>query len=883
MKLPAPTKAIIVTAATSGVITFAVAVAALFRHPTTGASQLALFATLTALVAATWAWPLVMYRQAQSEALNLDEGFFIIMALLLPVSNGVLIFALAVAVAQCVSRRPLVKSIFNWGQAVTAAGLGLFVTHLLAPATPKLTVPEVGAAVVGAVVFSIVNTGAVVAIVASLGTPWRTALEGMEIRLKLMGSCHVLAIMSALAIAAYPWSVPVAVLPLLILRQVLAGHFQARHDRTRVLGLFDAALDANRSLGEGDVLSAILESARSLLRCPEATVSAVPATAPQLGAMMPVNGEPSWLVVSGRSRTEPFDAADKALLEALAAVGAGALTNVHHYREGRFQRERLAAITASLGEGVCALDQAGRVTFMNPAAAYMLGAEPISASAAALRSFDEADSPITTPDFLLGPARQVMATRQTVRNDDTEFTRDGGETIPVAFTASAILDGDTVAGVVIVFRDISERREVETAIRDARDKAIEASRLKSQFLANMSHEIRTPMNGVLGMSRMLLETDVDESQRKYLAAIRDSGENLMVIINDILDFSKIEAGKLSLENVDFDLGASLTSVTNALGVQAQDKALQLHLNVDPALPRRVRGDPVRFRQVLTNLVGNAVKFTPEGSVTVTATALGHGRVRLEVVDTGIGIDNDLRSTVLDAFGQADSSTTRRYGGTGLGLAICHQLVGMMGGVLDFTSELGQGSTFWFELPFAEASSASDDEPIPSARDLEESISFTSVEPNVRLVRPRRPTLIDSRRNRADGPRVLVADDAPVSQLVASLRLERMGYQVDTVATGQEALEAVRDYHYAAVLMDCRMGVMDGYEAARRIRQLEGPAGATPIIAMTASLLESDEELCRQAGMDEYLIKPLDAKELAAALSRASRTARSRCDASVAPG
>ncbi len=862
MRLPAVTKAIVAAAAAAGVITFSVAVAALFHRPLATASQLALFGTLTLLVGATWAWPLVMYRDAQSEALNPDEGFFIIMALLLPAWEGVVVFALATAVAQAVRRRPLAKSIFNWGQFVTSAGAGLWVARTLAPPTARLTAAEVGAAVVGAIVFTVVNSAAVAAVVASLGTPWRTSMDGMEIRLKLFGSCIVLAIMSSLAISAYPWSFPIAAMSLLILRQVLAGHFQARHDRARLLGLFDAALEANRSLGEGDVLGVILDSAQSLLRCPEATAGRLPPEPSQLGAMMLVNGEPHWLVVSGRSRTEPFDAADKALLEALAAVGAGALTNVHHYREGRFQRERLAAITSSLGEGVCALDLAGQVTFRNPVAARMLGWEPDA----------DAGPAATTPEFLLAPALTVMRSGTTVRSDDTEFCHQDGTVSPVAFTASAILDGEQVAGAVIVFRDISERREVETAIREARDQAIEASRLKSQFLANMSHEIRTPMNGVLGMSRMLLETNVDEDQRKYLAAIRDSGENLMVIINDILDFSKIEAGKLNLEDVDFDLGASLASVSNAMAVQALDKDLRLHLNVDSALPRRVRGDPVRVRQVLTNLIGNAVKFTQAGSITVSAASLGDGRVRFEVADTGIGIDPTLRSTVLDAFGQADSSTTRRYGGTGLGLAICSQLVAMMGGVLDFASTPGRGSNFWFEIPFGEAAPVTVVEPIPTARDLEQSIYFSSVESGQAAIR--RDVAVSGPPEpggAAEGsprPRVLVADDAPVSQMVASLRLERLGYQVDVVSTGDEAVAAVRRTRYRAVLMDCRMRDMDGYKATRLIRQIEGPASATPIIAMTASVLDGDREECLQAGMNDYLTKPLDANLLAAALSRA---------------
>ncbi len=843
MKLPRPAKVVVASSFTTGAITFAAALVVLLRAPVPSTNNFVVFATLTTLVAATWIWPLVMYRGTQSELINLDEGFFVVAALLLPMSEAVLVFAVAIGVAHVVRRRPLAKVLFNWGQVVMSAGLGVAVAHVLAPATARLSGAEVAAATVGAVVFSVVNNCSIATIVASLGTSWWTAVrDGGEIRARLAGACIAVGVMTSLALSAYRWSWPLAVLPLLILRQVLAGHFQARHDRERLLGLFNAALDANRSLGEGEVAGAVLESARDLLRCPDATISVAAPGPEQLGAPMLVNGEPSWLVVSGRSPTEPFDAADGVLLEALGAVGAGALTNGQHYREGRFQRERLAAITSSLGEGVCALDKAARVTFMNPAARHMLGTW-----------LDDLDA---TPDYLLAPALAVMLNRETLRVDDTDFRRLDGTILPVALTASVILDEDQVAGAVIAFRDISERREVETAIREARDQAIEASRHKSQFLANMSHEIRTPMNGVLCMSRLLLDTTLDEMQRECLQVILDSGENLMVIINDILDFSKIEAGKLELEEVDFDLPASLASVTNSLAVPAREKGLSLELDLAPSLPAVVRGDPVRLRQVLTNLVGNAIKFTPAGRVTITAAPMSGGRVRISVADTGIGIDPSARATVLGTFGQADSSTTRRYGGTGLGLAICNQLVAMMGGVLDFNSQPGQGSTFWFEVPFeAAAASVAVVVDVP-ASGVEVSSRAAVVQPEAVSVPVDEPVA-----------RVLLADDSAVNQLVASLELERLGYRVDVVTTGEDAIDAVDQTRYHAVLMDCLMPGIDGYEATRRIRRLEGPGRATPIIAMTASAILGDREECILAGMDGYLSKPLDSKLLAAALAR----------------
>jgi PAS domain S-box-containing protein len=856
-------------------LTFAAAAASLARGPALDANQLWVLGILALLVGATWVSPLVLYRDGQSEAQNLDEGFFVAAALLLPLGAVVMVFAVAVAVAQAVRRRKLVKSVFNWGQVVTAAGAGSAVSHFLAPPTAHLTGPQLLAALAGAMVFAVINGLAVAGIVASLGTSWRRTLDGMEIRLLLLGSCIAIGLVGSLAVSEYRWALPLAVLPLLILRQVLAGHFQARRDRTRLLGLLDAALEANRSLSEGVVLDTILSSARSLLGCNEASVRVEPAGPAELGAAMLVNGEACSLVVSGRLRTEPFEKADVTLLETLAAVGAGALTNGRNYREARFQRERLAAITSSLGEGVCALDRNGVVTFVNPAAAEMLG----------WAVGDESSRP-PTPDFVLGPARRVIETGETVRCDDAEFVGADGLVVPVAFTASSILDDDQVAGVVIAFRDISERREVELAIRTARDQAIEASRLKSRFLANMSHEIRTPMNGVLGMSKLLLETDIDEAQRNYLLTIRDSGENLMVILNDILDFSKIEAGKMDLEDVEFDLSAALTSVINSMGVAAHNRSLALHSATDPSLPRMVRGDPVRFRQVLTNLVSNAVKFTEVGAVTVSARMPEPGLVRVSVSDTGIGIDPSARATVLDPFGQADSSTTRRYGGTGLGLAICCQLVAMMGGRLDFVSQPGVGSTFWFEVPLPVVSDC-ESEVRPAElplRPAQEPVRAPAViEPPAAPRSPRsqlsQPTAAAGHADEpkepviaANRPRVLVADDNAVNQLVASLRLEKMGYQVDVARTGKEAVLAVQRVSYLAVLMDGRMPVMDGYEATRRIRSLEGPAAGTFIIAMTSSAMAGDREECILSGMDDYLAKPLDADLLAEALARAGESA-----------
>jgi PAS domain S-box-containing protein len=402
-----------------------------------------------------------------------------------------------------------------------------------------------------------------------------------------------------------------------------------------------------------------------------------------------------------------------------------------------------------------------------------------------------------------------------------------------------------------VIQDITEwkraeevLKERERELRAARDQAIQASESKSQFLANMSHEIRTPMNGVLGMAHLLMEGETDPQKRTYLRALKESGHNLLAIINDILDFSKVEAGQLELEQIEVDLPDLVNTAVALFGPQASEKGLQLDCFIGPDVPRMVQGDPVRVRQVLINLLSNSVKFTDTGRVAVAVSRAGGSNIRFEVTDTGIGIQPADHERILDPFGQADSSTTRRFGGTGLGIPICRQLVSLMDGSFDYTSMLGEGSTFSFEIPL----------PPAGARP-------------VRLVPDPQPGVRSSAEAEGTAQTVLLAEDNQVNRLVAEAMLRSMGYEVDVAVSGAEAVAAVRRKAYAFVLMDCLMPEMDGYEATSRIRREGGRVGATPVIALTALAMKGDREKCLAAGMDEYLSKPLSPTALVAALQR----------------
>ncbi|RSZ56853.1 response regulator [Massilia atriviolacea] len=412
--------------------------------------------------------------------------------------------------------------------------------------------------------------------------------------------------------------------------------------------------------------------------------------------------------------------------------------------------------------------------------------------------------------------------------------------------------------------DVSEQRAARNAMQRAVESAQAASRAKSEFLANMSHEIRTPMNGILGMTELVLESPLDPQQRDDLALVKGSADALLTIIDDILDFSKIEAGKLDIEDVPFDLGELVRETVRSLALPARRKGLALACELPPHLPCAMKGDPGRLRQVLINLLGNAIKFTSEGGVTLSVTMRRALEERCEVEfavrDTGIGIAPDKQKLIFDAFSQVDGSTTRQYGGTGLGLTICRRLVILMQGDIAVSSEPGRGSVFRFTVPLGQMASA--------VADASGAPAMAAPAPPALPAPAPAPDPVPAARS--GRLHILLAEDNPVNQRLALRLLEKMGHRVTLADNGIDALELALHGGVDLVLMDVQMPGLDGMAATRSLRQREAAAAAgghLPVVAMTARAMQGDRERCLEAGMDDYLSKPVDSARLREVLAR----------------
>jgi PAS domain S-box-containing protein len=511
--------------------------------------------------------------------------------------------------------------------------------------------------------------------------------------------------------------------------------------------------------------------------------------------------------------------------------------------------EALAASVAAAPTGVVIADPNlpdCPIVFANPAFHRITGYPPEEVIGRNCRFLQGAG----TDPAALAEIRRAMAERRPVDVRLVNYRRDGQRFVNELHISPVIGEGGRLNYLLGIQHDVTERVRAENAARraqraeaQARRAAERASAEKSDFLAFVSHEVRTPLNGVLGTLSLLLDTPLDAEQRAYAETARRSGETLLWTVNELLDLSRIEAGRLELEDIAFDPGEPVRDVLALQAAAAADKGLRLSASLDAALPPRLMGDPRRLRQVLLNLVDNAVKFTAAGAVEMKLARAGD-RLAVEVRDTGTGIPPALRRRLFRRFQQADAGTARRHGGSGLGLMICRRLVGLMGGQIGVESEPGAGSVFRFDLPLRPAAP---DAPAPA---------------------PATPAEHPARRLAGDAPfaRLLLAEDSEASQLVAAAILRKAGYEVDLVRDGAGAVEAAASGAYDAVLMDVRMPGLDGHAATRRIRALPGPAGRVRILALTASAMPGDVQRSLGAGMDAHLTKPVDRSGLLGAVA-----------------
>jgi PAS domain S-box-containing protein len=547
-------------------------------------------------------------------------------------------------------------------------------------------------------------------------------------------------------------------------------------------------------------------------------------------------------------------------LGALAVLAAGLVAVTVMRRTSRLaasterERTKFQTLFETNTDGIVILDRNG-FTDCNPATLEMFHMDKVEEF---LQRRPEdlgiENQPCGTPPYMLAE-RHI---REAVLKGHAFFQwtarRPDGSTFPAEIALHAMsFDGEPV--IQAIMRDISVQQDTESALKAARDAAMRANEMKSQFVANVSHEIRTPMNGILGMTQLLLGSSLNPRQRDYAQTIARSAEALMGVINDLLDFSKIEAGHLSVENIDFNLDSLLKDVIDLYVPRADAKNLALRLERNENLPQWVRGDPLRVRQILLNLLDNALKFTDQGEIRLRVARPENtsNELLFSVSDSGIGMDSETQGRIFQAFAQADGTVSRKYGGTGLGLTICRQLAELMGGEMSLESAPGQGSTFHLRLPLPFSQ--------PGQRANRADAGRADAGP-------------DAQPLSFPGSKVLVAEDNPINQKLLGFMLENLGVTVEVVDDGKMAYDRLANADFDLVLMDCQMPEWDGLTATRAVRRRETeqaeqgkPKARLPIIALTANAMAGYDEVCRQAGMDDYLAKPISEEVLAQALAR----------------
>ena len=499
----------------------------------------------------------------------------------------------------------------------------------------------------------------------------------------------------------------------------------------------------------------------------------------------------------------------------------------------RERAEEFKLLTENVSDIIARVDRAGNFSYVSPSVRAVLGYSP--------EELIGGPRLARAPDSPLGSVHERAINGEGPITYQAKYFNKHGRGIWLESTVNPVRDPATgeVTETLLISRDISQRKEIEARLQEAKEEAERASRIKSEFVATISHEIRTPMNGVIGMTALLGGTKLSNEQQTYVDAIGRSAKSLMVIINDILDLSKLDVDKVELENLTFQPRSVVENCLSALGAESVRKKIALTSDLDANCDRFLRGDPTRVLQILTNLVSNGIKFTDRGGVTITARCAPSGEdrmtIRFCVTDTGIGIEPDVQALIFDKFRQADGSITRRFGGTGLGLTIAKRLVELMGGTIGVESLPGHGSTFYFTLELPLAAEQAADGPMPQPV----------------------PIRAHHASIRQPNARILVVEDNPVNRFLVESLLSKAGYRVDCAVDGADAVETAKNTVYDLILMDAQMPNMDGMQATRCLRDLGAYHAHIPIIAISANAMPGARELYLTAGMNDYVAKPID--------------------------